>query len=273
MSEQFLKYDPPADPFSQAFTLLMPDGTPFNTTVDDLTWFHTYTIKLAINRGVMIGACITMLIALLVLTKSEKRRSPIYFLNLGALILTAIRQVLVAVFLVGPFQNPYAVVSGDFSRVKGIDYSNSIAVPVLTTITLATILASLLLQVNVVCATIKRSYRIATVGVCFAAALVALGFQFAWMVINCKNIMALVAWSDELARRQKSVYGSLLAALLLFTLIFTVKLGLAIKKRHQLGMRGFGPMQVIFIMSIQTLILPSEYLNLPCLCQSLLIPA
>jgi pheromone alpha factor receptor len=254
----FMMYPPPEDAFNQPFTLLLPDGTPFNTTMEDLAYFHSYTIKLAINRGVMIGACIIMLIALLVLTKRDKRRSPIFLLNMVALLLTAIRQLLVTVYLTGPFQHPYAVVAMDFDRVTGIDYSNSIAVPVLTTITLGIILVSLLMQVNVVAATMQPSHRIILLCICSTFALAAIGFQFAFMVVNCRNIIALAPYNDTTERLQQETYGSMVATLLICTLIFTVKLGLAIQKRRKLGLRRFGPMQVIFIMGVQTLIVPSK---------------
>jgi pheromone alpha factor receptor len=255
----FFKYSPPQNPFNQPFTLLLPDGTPFNVTTGDLASFHYYTVKLAINRGVMIGACIIMLICLLVLTKRDKRGSPIFIINLLALLLTAIRQILVAIFLAGPFQHPYAVVAGDFDHITSIDKSNSIAVPVLATITLAIILISLLMQVKVVAATMQRTHRMALLGFCSVFALVAIGFQFALMVINCKAIIALESiYGAWFVRLQKETYASLVATLLLFTLIFVTKLGFAIRKRHQLGLRRFGPMQVIFIMGVQTLIVPSK---------------
>jgi pheromone alpha factor receptor len=257
---EFMMYPPPEDAFNQPFTLLLPDGTPFNTTMEDLAYFHSYTIKLAINRGVMIGACIIMLIAVLVLTKRDKRRSPIFFLNVVALLLTAIRQLLVTIYLTGPFQHPYAVVAVDFDRVTGIDFSNSIAVPVLTTITLGVILVSLLMQVNVVAATMHRNHRVILLCICSAFALVAMGFQFAFMVVNCRNIIALTPYNDATEKLQQETYGSMVATLVLFTLIFTVKLGFAIQKRRKLGLRRFGPMQVIFIMGVQTLIIPGKSL-------------
>jgi len=42
-------YPPPADPFTQPVTLLLPDGTPFNVTMDQFSWFHTFTTQMAVT--------------------------------------------------------------------------------------------------------------------------------------------------------------------------------------------------------------------------------
>jgi pheromone alpha factor receptor len=252
-------FPPPVDPFTQPVTLLLPDGTPFNVTMDQFAWFHTYGVQLAISRGVALGASIILLIVLLLLTRAEKRRSPIFALNVLALLFNTIKELVSTIYLAGPFQNPYAVISGDFSQITGIDKSNSVAEPVFTLMMLVVVELSLLLQVRVVLATAKAKYRYSILAVLGSMALVTVGFEFAVMVINCKNIVNLVDGFDN--SFQNLLLETSLVMMIsfsLFMLIFLGKLGYAILQRRKIGIKQFGPMQILFIMMLQTLIVPSK---------------
>lgn len=44
-----------------------------------------------------------------------------------------------------------------------------------------------------------------------------------------------------------------------FTSIFNFKLWIAIRRREALGLPSFGPLQIIFIMGCQTMIVPGEF--------------
>jgi pheromone alpha factor receptor len=247
------------DPFSQPFTLLFPDGSPFNVTMDQMTWFHFYGVRLGINIGSAIGATAMMLVALILLTKREKRSSPIFILNALALTINLSRCVVFAAYLSGPFQNPYAVLTDDWAHISALDKSNSIADPVLTVLLLVVIEASLLLQVKVILGIVNRTKRFWILAACGSVGLVAVGFRFAFMVVNIQYIMALQPGSSQafqdLAQRANI---TIMVSLCFFTAVFVGKLGLAIFKRRQLGLKRFGPMQIVFIMGLQTLFVPSK---------------
>ena len=61
-------FPPPTDPFSQPVTLLMPDGTPFNVTMDDFAQMHFWGVDLGVLYGTEIGMSIVTLVAYAVLT-------------------------------------------------------------------------------------------------------------------------------------------------------------------------------------------------------------
>jgi pheromone alpha factor receptor len=226
--------------------------------MDDISYFHTYMVRSGINKGAATGASIIMLIAILTLTKPEKRPTPLFVLNSLALLFNAIRMLLAAIYVAGPWQNLYALIAGVFTRITAIDKSNSIAAPVLTWLTLLCVIMSLWLQVGVATATMSKTYRWLVQALCVALGLVALGFQFAVMVVNCKNIMAFKSGNyPAFTNLLKQSTAATVIALATFTLIFVAKLGVAILHRRRLGLTKFGPMQVIFIMGIQTLIVPS----------------
>lgn len=260
----FLKFPSPVDPFSQPVTILMPDGSPFNVTMDELTWFHFSGVRWGINYGASVGATAVTLVALILLTKPDKRRSPIFVLNLLALVFNLVRTVLGALYSTSPFQNPYAVIANDWRYITGSDKANSIAVPVMKVLLLVCIELSLLLQIHVVMATRTRTQRLAVLFTCSTVGLLAVGFSFAVMVVNARMIMNLQSgWGESF---QDMVHGSnitIIISLSLFTAVFVGKLGFAMWQRRRLGMNKFGPMQVVFIMGIQTMIVPSRLLRFP----------
>ena len=228
--------------------------------MDQMSWYHFYGVRWGIGTGSSIGATGIMLLALLLLTKPEKRTSPIFILNGIALAVNLARTVLYAVYMSGPFMNPYAVLTNDWDQITALDKSNSVADPVLTLILLIVIEMSLLLQVKVVLGTITRTRRIAIVMGCAIVGLVALGFQTAFTVVNAEYIVALKPGSTkEFQDLAQQTNITTIVSLCFFTTVFVGKLGFAILQRRKLGMTKFGPMQIIFIMGLQTLFVPSKF--------------
>lgn len=250
-------FPPPTDPFSQPVTLLMPDGTPFNVTMDDFAQMHFWGVDLGVLYGTEIGMSIVTLVAYAVLTQPAKRRSTIFALNLLALIFNTIRAILLAVYVGGPWQNPYAYFADDWSRVPRSAYANSIAVPVMKFLELCCVEASLILQVHTVLAATSRVRRWFLVALSTLVGLVALGFVFAVMVLNAQAIMDLTSgYLFEPITSASNITTTI--SICFFFVIFTSKLGYALAQRRKLGIRNFGPMQILFIMGLQSMIIPGE---------------
>jgi pheromone alpha factor receptor len=260
-------YSPPADPFTQPVTILDPTGAPFNVTMDQFAWFHYQMTQMAVSRGAALGATVVMLLAVAFLTQRAKRGSPVFALNVLALTLNVFRTLFMVVWVVGPYTNPYAVLTNDWAHVTKSDIGCSIAVPTFTFLALGTVLSSLLLQVRVALSTARRRTRHAVLVVCGLSALGALGTEMAVMVINIKlmildyqNTANDLGWAMLLEANSIAT----LLNMVLFTLIFVAKLGFAIwqQVRRLSSAQRFGPLQVLFIMGVQTLIVPSK-LSLP----------
>ena len=246
---------PSFDPFTQQFTLVDGSGVPFNVTIPEVDDFILYNLQICINYGAQLGACFVLLVLLLVLTKAEKRTSKIFILNCISLGINLIRNVLMCLYFTGPFSETYAFFADDFSRVPSSAFGISIAATVLSLLVLITIECSLLLQVHVVCKTLRKKYRqiilIASVNV----ALLTIGFRFALVVMNSEATMALqytlpLDWIASAANITTTV------SICWFCTAFVTKLAYALVQRHKLGLRSFGPMKIVFIMGCQTLIIP-----------------
>ena len=247
--------DTPFDPFSQSFTLLLTDGTPFNVSIPDLDDFILYSVDICINYAAQLGASLVLLIMLALLTKAEKRSSPIFALNALALTLNFIRNVLQCVYFTGPFSETYAYFAQDYSRVPRSAYATSITATVLTFLLLVCIECSLIVQTHVICITVQRAYRQVILVISLLIAALACGVRLALCIENAKYINSLanlvpLTWLSSATNITTTI------SVCWFCAVFVTKLGLALNQRRKLGLRRFGPMQIIFIMGCQTLIIP-----------------
>ena len=247
----------PFDPYTQSFTLLASDGTPFNVSIPDLDSFVFYNNQICINYGCQIGASIILLVVLLLLTKPDKRSSSLFVVNVLSLALNVIRNVLQGVYFTGPFTETYAVFSGDFSRVHTVDYATSVTGAVLNVLVLICVEISLCLQTRVVCVTLRQLYRRIIFAASIVIALLAIGFRLALCIEN--SIYIVQANVDvPLQNLVKATAITETISICCFSAVFVAKLAFALNERRKLGLVQFGPMQIIFIMGCQTLIIPGE---------------
>ena len=245
----------PFNPYEQSFTLLGADGTPFNVTIPELDYFVYYNNQICIGYGAQLGASIVLLIVLLLLTKRDKRTYAIFILNALALIFNIIRNVMFALYFTGPWTETYAYFGQDYSGVHTIDYAESVNSAVFTFLVLVCIDTSLCLQTRVVCITLRSIYRIGIFIASILVALVGIGFHFTLLVENCIFIVNAKAedslyWIVEASQIANTV------SICFFCTVFTTKLGFALRQRKKLGLVQFGPMQILFIMGCQTLVIP-----------------
>ena len=247
----------PFDPYTQSFTLQASDGTSFNVSIPDLDYFVSYNNQICINYGAQTGASIILLVVLLLLTKPDKRASPIFIVNVSSLALNIIRNVLQCLYFTGPFTEAYAVFSGDLSRVHTGDYATSVTATVCTLLVLVCVEISLCLQTRVVCITLRQLYRRTIFAASLVVALLAIAFRLAFCIANSIYIVQ--------ARVDGPLYPLATAATITetisiccFSAVFVSKLAFALNERRKLGLVQFGPMQIIFIMGCQTLIVPGQ---------------
>lgn len=247
----------PFDPFTQTFTLLLADSTPFNITIPQLDEFVLYNVQICINYAAQLGASLVVLVILLLLTKADKRSSPIFFINLFSLALNFIRNVLFCLYFTGPFSETYAFFGQDYSRVSKSNYAQSITATVLSFLLLVLVEVSLILQVRVVCVTIRHIYKLAIFVASNIIALTAIGMHFAFAIQSSRSIIALTP-QTSLNWLESATNITTTISICWFCTVFVTKLGFALNERRKLGLNRFGPMQVIFIMGCQTLIIPGK---------------
>lgn len=247
----------------QIVTLHSQDGTNFTVGMDTLNEFRFYGVRTAINWGTQIGASFILLLVLLLLTRAEKRRSFIFVVNALCLTTNTIRCILLSCYLTGNMWHPYAQASGDWSRVTTTDLATSAAANTMNLLVATLIYISLTLQVWVVCVTTIPIQRYIIMGVTSSMACIALGYKAAAQIYNIKQTLIYQTMEPYLGVMAIS-YVLQSVSIWLFSCVFTYKLGYAIIQRRRLKMPQFGPMQIVFIMGCQTMVIPGTFL-LACL--------
>lgn len=243
------------DPFEQNITMHFADGSPFEVPVRSVDNWLQYCIRICINYGCQLGASIVLLVVLILLTRPEKRASAVFWLNVLALVSNIARLLCQLVYFSGPLVRMYPYFSGDYSRAPRSAYAASILEVIFGLLLVIFMEASLVLQVQVVCATVRRRYRRILLAVSILMAMIAIGFRFGFAVINGIYIMKLedilsYVWLESATNIVTTV------TICFFCTVFVVKLGFAIKLRKKLGVREYGPMKVIFVMGCQTMVVP-----------------
>ncbi|KAG8526957.1 uncharacterized protein KY384_008386 [Bacidia gigantensis] len=249
-----METDSTIDYFEQTIIFNSPDG-PVNVTLPILDQQYLYNLQICINYGSQIGASIAILIALLLLSKPDRRLSAIMILNTCSLIFNIIRNILQCLFFTGPYGELYAQFTGDFSHVGNQQLAISVTATVFTSLLQVCVEASLYMQARVVCITLHEVHKRVVLSISAFVASIAIGLRFAYMVKNDISIME-EASSGELIPLGHAVNITTSISIIWFSAVFVTKLAFALHQRKKMGIKQFGHMQILLIMGCQTLIVP-----------------
>lgn len=253
----------PFDPYNQNIIITMPDGqTQFAANINTIFTLQNIATQQVAIFGVQVGISVVLMVILALMTQAEKRRSLVFILNLTALLFIFIRGVVQCVQVSGPLYNYYNW-AADYYVNTSVALQESVALEVFTFIIVMAIELSLMLQVRIVCCTLSAIWRrildytsVFIVFTSLAIRFVALVFNVIW------NILATSSTTDAqramITKMSNVSTGMLMATIFLFSLAFISKLFYAIRQRRKMGMKGFGAVQIIFIMGCQTLIIPGK---------------
>ncbi|KAH8722718.1 pheromone receptor [Phaeosphaeriaceae sp. PMI808] len=248
------------DPWNQAVTLKFEDGHNFNVTLQDMDMLRKHNARMAIGLGTQIGASWLLLIVLFLLTSTKKYKSPIFIANVLCLVTNAIRCVLLVCYATSSMSHPYAQLTGNFTRVSQGDLITMIMANIFTLIVTGLVMVALSLQVWVVCVTTVPLQR--TLIMVITTFFACLSFTLkATLIID--SIRIILGHRGFEMKPHKALYlASYISQtfiIWLFSFVFTYKLGYAIVQRRKLNMPRFGPIQVVFIMGCQTMLIPALF--------------
>lgn len=252
------------DVWHQNFTLRASDGTSFQASTDDIYGLQTLAANTAIVFASQLGASLMLLVVLLLMTSSGKRRSLSFAFNAMALICNVIRCTLQCVLLTSPLMNFMVLELYDWDA-PGIDsaIATSIAGTVFTFLLFVFIELALITQVRVVCLAASSAQRTAVTFATGLIALVALAFRINLTVTNIDGTIHVAsstqAMEDKQTWAQSAANITAIVSIFVFSFVFCFKLAMAIKSRRSMGLKQFGAMQIIFIMGCQTLVIPGTF--------------
>ena len=247
------------DLFHQNLTIIGPDNTVIIINMDDIHDYMRYAVEVCTNRGSQIGVSVIVLAVLLLVTKAEKRRLPVFILNTLSLLINIPRTILQVVYFTSAWYDSFAYFTGDLSRVPHSAYASTCAADILTLLLVICIEMSLLVQVWTVSTGAAESYRFLVMALSISAALAAVALRFAITIINIRTTLyPFEPTSYLIPTIAPAAQIAAACSIVLFASIFCAKLGYALLRRRRLGLTQFGPMQVIFIMSCQTMAIPGR---------------
>ena len=252
------------DPLTQVFVVVAPDGvTALPAYMSELLLLQSIATTQGIIYGIQLGGVGLLLVILILMTKQDKRRSAVFMLNVLALLLLFVRNVLACTELHSIFYNYYNWQLHYYPFGEGLRHAQhlSMAAELFNFFINVAIYSSLLLQVHIVCCTVTRKTKLGIILVLSAVALVALALRLYLAVFNIKysilGVNTLTIQRNAYLTHLGSINNIIsVFTIALFSTIFVIKLAFAIHMRRKLNMKQFGPMQIIFVMGCQTLFVP-----------------
>lgn len=241
--------------WAQNFTIIDSRGRSITFNMPELDSYQLYGQRLAINYATQFGASFVMLLALLLATRAERRNSFVFLVNVITLAFNTVRSILCACFTTSGFWSPYFQITNDGIGITKSDRATNATALVMGILVTGLVYASLSMQVWTVCAITPRPQRLIIIFITTAVSLAAMGLKIATTIAVIKANLDYRPMDpdDKLTQASPALQ---LVAIWLFSFIFTLKLGFAIVRRRRLNMRQFGPMQIVFIMGCQTMLVP-----------------
>jgi pheromone alpha factor receptor len=226
-------------------------------------WYVDTLIKDSVVHGIIpgvqFGASLILFLVLLLLSKHDKRRSPVFIFNTAALCFNIIYALLQCCIVTSSWWDIYPIMVGDYGVVTPAAQRLTVAVSVFVTLVALCIEASLVLQVHVVSVTMRTWQKLFILAISSFVAAVAMGFRIAQSVVSvmCNNRADEFCNSTTWLAKAKDI--SLTLSICFFSIIFCAKLGWSLRERRKLGMKQFGSMQIIFIGGFQTMFIPGKF--------------
>jgi pheromone alpha factor receptor len=241
---------------SQSFNVTSIDGTPLTVSFDELNSFINSVATQQAVYAFGVGFCGMLTVVLLLLTDRKKLRRPIYILNLTSLILYTFRSILQMITMCGVAGNFGEFFMGAQAQLTTAAYWPQITDYAINPFLYACIVSSLVLQVRVVFAAEPTTQKIVT-GILFLGGVGIVVLEF----IFC--ISAIVSYARD-PLQDNSLIDTLFPIIKEYfvtyvgvsCLIFLYKLAITILRRRKMGIKKFGPLQIIFIMFSQCLVIP-----------------
>lgn len=239
----------PFDPLNQRFTILGPDGeTPIPLTPAFVTSIYMDATSLTILYGTQSGGCFMMLLVVLGMTpRSRLRRIPT-IINIVALLLNAVRMLLLALFFTSSWLNMYTLASGDVGPVRRIDYNVSAGGTALSIPTTVLIEAALVVQAWSMLQLWPTLLKTAAVAVSLALVATTVGFNFAATFFHIRFILYDLLMPEHIWTR-KTYLVLLTASICWFCFLFNIRLVLHMWSNRTIlpSLKGLKAMDVLVI--------------------------
>jgi pheromone alpha factor receptor len=181
------------DPFTQNVTFLAADG---NTTisipvmlVDEMRRMMVNTV---INYATQLGACLVMLVVLLVMVPLSKFRRPFNALQIISLVICSCRMVLLCIWNISKFADFYPFWSHDFSHIPRSGYAPAIAANIMSLLLVISIETMLMSQAWTMVRLWPNMWKYIIAGLSLVISLMTICVRIAFTVVQNNAVLATI---------------------------------------------------------------------------------
>ncbi|KOS19936.1 hypothetical protein ESCO_005739 [Escovopsis weberi] len=179
------------DPYTQNVTFFRPDGTtPVAVAIPVIDAFNDATAIISLSYASQLGACLALLLVVLLLTPRAKLLRPTAVLHVLGLLLGVVRMALLSLYFVSPFRHFYQYWAYDFRAVPARYYDQSNASTLASLALLLVAQAALVNQAWTMAALWPRAARWAAACASAAVALLVVALKLALAVIQVHAVLA-----------------------------------------------------------------------------------
>jgi pheromone alpha factor receptor len=245
---------------SQPFNLTALDGSQTTLTLSMINSFATYNQRTVAIQGFALGFSSLLIIVLLLLTTAKKAKRAIFIFNFLSLLFLSIRSIFnLAIACTDLYHGIGEAFLGATAQYSRADSAPSVVNALVSLFLTITVVTSLVLQVRVVFAAEPQTQKIITT-VLSLFALWIVGtyahYMALYIEVHLNIIQVPIPWT------YKAYQISMIVFIGVSCLLFLYKLLIAIRLRKRMGYKNFGPLQILFIMFAQCLIIPGKHLDL-----------
>ncbi|KAK4665385.1 pheromone alpha factor receptor [Podospora pseudopauciseta] len=241
------------NPSTQTFILLAPappsgELAPVPLTPKEVSEIYADASSLSILYGSQIGACISILAVVLLMTPLPRFKRWPTIISILALALNTTRMVLLSLFYPSSWASLTALFLGDYSAVSQNDINISVAATLLSVPVTMLIYAALFVQAWSMLSLWRDVWKWLAIGVSIGVGLVTVGFNFAGAVIQARGVLGMTVPRDGVWVRQ--VYlGMMTGGICWFCFLFNVRLVMHMWETRSVlpGWKGLKAMDVLVI--------------------------
>ncbi|KAM0347425.1 hypothetical protein ACHAPU_004946 [Fusarium lateritium] len=255
---------PAFDPFTQNVTFLAADGkTEIHIPMPVIDQLRRRIVNSTINYATQLGACLIMLIVMLVMVPMEKFRRPFMVLQLLSLVICSIRMVLLCIFFISKFTDLYPYFAIDFSHIPLSGYAPAIAG---TTMSLCLVISTELMLMSQAWTMVKlwpTVWKYIITGLSLVVSLMTISIRITFTVLQNRSNLATEETWHWLWLSQWTVIMNVVS-IAWWCLVFNIKLVWhLVSNRGMLpSYRSFTPMEVLIMTNGILMIIPVIFASL-----------
>lgn len=251
------------DPFTQNVTFFAPDGTTeISIPVAAIDQVRRMMVNTTINYATQLGACLIMLVVLLVMVPKEKFRRPFMILQITSLVISCCRMLLLSIFHSSQFLDFYVFWGDDHSRIPRSAYAPSVAGNTMSLCLVISVETMLMSQAWTMVRLWPNVWKYIIAGVSLIVSIMAISVRLAYTIIQNNAVLKLEPAFHMFWLIKWTVIMNV-ASISWWCAIFNIKL-----VWHLISNRGilpsyktFTPMEVLIMTNGILMIIPGLYPN------------